>query len=308
MTVSYNPNLLTAGTNRLFIEGAQEAVQNSYVPLIATTMNSTKLTENYPHLGDAPAMEEFKDEVVFTPMSDRLYSLTNKKYTAGISLFRDDVEDDQVGGFPERVRDLGREAVLLPNYELMLALINGATSGNNSYDGVSFFNASHPALNLEGGVQTNLKTGTGTTSAQISTDLNVSIAQMRGFKRENARYANPDMAQLGIVYPPAIRKTMLEALNSTLLSNITNVSLAGFTFTLIEDPQIEDDDANNWFLLNLGVRLRGLLWQQRVPLSLEAEKLDSTTAFEKEVQRWKSRMRGRAGYGRWQHAIKVTNT
>lgn len=310
--LSYNPNLMTPGTNRLFIEGAREAAPDSYVPVLSTVQNSTKQKESYPHLGDAPAMIQFRDEVIFSPMSDKLYELTNRKYTAGISLLRDDVEDDQVGGFPERVQDLGMESVLLPNYELMLALINGDASGNNSYDGVTFFNASHPALGPqganEGGVQTNLKTGTGTTVAQIKTDLNVTLAQMRGLKRENGRYANINMRDIGIVFPPAIRETMLEALRSQEISNTTNVSLRGINWSLIEDPQIEDDDANDYYVMNLSVRLRGLIWQQRTPLALEAEAPRSTAEFEKEVQRWKSRLRGRAGYGRWQHIVKVTNT
>ena len=55
--ITQNPALLDAAANRLFIAGMHESASMSYIPDLATVVNTTKRTETFPHIGDGPAME-----------------------------------------------------------------------------------------------------------------------------------------------------------------------------------------------------------------------------------------------------------
>lgn len=310
MALSYNPTLLNAAASRLFIAGMREAVGSSYVPLIATVRKTTRKYEIEVDMGQAPAMEEFDGSIVFTSMHEKSVTRTMKKYTAGVAVDVDDFDDDQLGGFRDRMTGMGEESVLLPNYLLMDRLTTGdtATATAQMFDGQPYFDTAHPALGKEGGTQSNIDTGTGTTLAQIKTDLNTSIANGRGIKKSNGRYANRTVREISVVFPAVLREKMIEAINSQLISNTSNVSLRGITWKLIEDPQVEDDDVNDYYVLFTGYSLRPLVVYQRDMLRVLMEAANSGGEFIQEVKRWKSRFRGLASYGPWQRGRKVTNT
>ncbi len=122
--LTYNPTLLNAAATRLFVGGANEAAGESYIPTLATVFNSNKKSEIHARTGASPALEQFRGRVNFTPVADSSVSATNIKYVAGIQISEDDIADDQLQGFKSMASEMGTEAILLPNYLLMLALID----------------------------------------------------------------------------------------------------------------------------------------------------------------------------------------
>ncbi len=307
--LSQNPGLLDAAANRLFITGMHESATLSYISDMATAMTTTKRTETMAHIGDGPAMELIRDgeKYVFTPMSNATISATMQKYGAGIAVTQEDWDDDQLGGYNERFMEMGDESVLLPNALLMAALIDGDLATSLSYDGVSFFNTAHPIRGQQTATQSNVYTGSGTTTAAVITDLNGVIGRFGGFRRENGRAANPSIRRITICAPWALREPIVTALEAMEVASSSNVTLKGISWTVIFDVDLDDDDVNDYYVINASARLRGLVYIEREAARLIPENQNSGPAFDSDVRRWKSKLRAAIMYGRWMSTIKVTN-
>lgn len=311
--LSYNPTLFNAAANRLFIQGAQEVAEQSYVPRIATVYSTDRNQEVYGAIGSAPAMSEFKGEIVFNPVGDRSMTVANKKYTAGFQVSTDAFDDDQLGGFAEVLSEMGAEAVLFPNYLLMQALIDAtATTGvlGAGLDGVSLLNDAHPAWGAAP-AQDNLLAGAGTTTANIKADLHGKvIPALTGFVKSSGtgHYYHRGLMTLAICHPPSMREAMIEAVSAPLIGGgNSNVAIQGLSIDLIGDPQLEDADATDWYALATGGKLRPLILQQRTAFQLVAEAANTGADFVAEVKRWKSKWRGAVAPGPWHCIVKVVN-
>lgn len=301
-----SPVLLDAAVTRLFIQAMTESASQSYVPDICTVFRSNKKTEVHPYIGASPAAEQITDEWTFRPVFSTSITLTNLKFGAGVQITEDDWDDDAVGGFPQMVQGMGDEAVLLPNALLVDLLINGDVAGNNSYDGQTFFSTTHAAIGQMQSTQSNIYVGTGTTAAAVRTDLNGIIARFGTFRKENDRQANISVRRLTIVAPYAMRQAIIEAVRQEGDTQ-ANISLNGISFRLIFDADLDRDDPNDYYVINSGMRTRGLILQERLAARLIAEGRGTGFNFVNEVRRWKWKWRGVPGYGPYQGVIKVTN-
>jgi len=77
-----------------------------------------------------------------------------------------------------RVGELAQRAATHKDYLIAQLLISGATSGFNSYDGVTFFNASH--VSGESGTQDNDLTASATDADNPTVDEYVALQTVRG--------------------------------------------------------------------------------------------------------------------------------
>jgi phage major head subunit gpT-like protein len=73
-------------------------------------------------------------------------------------------------------------------------------------------------------------------------------------------------------------------------------------------PSARLSDGDDYYVGVYDTPVRALVWQDREPVSFEALEGGSDVAFTREVYRYKARMRGIAGYGKWQTACKIVNT
>lgn len=306
MTVLYTPSALEKGIRGLFVGALTGMQRSSYVPMIATVVDSNAADEKYAWLGESPQMVDLtKKEIEFSALSDTNYTITNNVFAAGLAVKRTDLDDDQIGALRNRVSRLAEVAVAHKNKLLMTLLTAG--DSNLGYDGNAFFSSTHPARGSSG-TGDNTIAGTGTTTAQVATDLNTAIAQMMNFLAENGEPFHEDVSQLVVVAPPALRKPVMEAISASVISQTSNVQFNGLNITPLFAPRLTADDANNWYLLNVGRSLRPLLIQDRDPLEFSALETGSETAFVREQYLYKVRWRGNSGYGFWQDAVEVTNT
>lgn len=303
--LSQNVHLLDAEANRLYLDALKEAAPESYVPMVATVRGTTKRTETSPILGDAPAMTEMQlhQPYTFTPIISDVVSTTMRKFGAGVEISEEDWEDDQLGGFAERVRDMGREGIALPNALLMALLVNGDTQ--NGWDGVPFFSASHPAKGKQPAAWSNLLAGTAATAAGFYTDINRAIEFFGSFRMLNGRQANSRIRKICICAPWGMRQEILEATQpNRALTN--SAAIQGLEFEYIFDSDLGDDDPNDVYVLNVSYELRPLVLWQRKAAALIPEMPNTGAGFVNDVRRYKSKWRGAPAYGPPQRAIKFT--
>jgi phage major head subunit gpT-like protein len=302
MAIVAAPYQLQKGIRSTFIE-ALMASPDSLVQRLATYIKSDSDQEDHAWLGEVGGIEEFIDEVTFKGLSDGKYNLPNKKYTGGLQVKRDDLADEKTGGLQQRIRDLAVRAATYPNKLLIDAIVAGTT--DLCYDGVSLFNNAHPIRGEQSATQDNLLGGTGTTTAQVSADINTAISTLYSFKDEAGEPINENAQKFSIVYPSALHQSVHEAVRAGQISGTSNVAYDTGAFDLIGSPRLTD--ANDWYMMISDPGMtRALIFQDREPVSFEA--LESgDESFKREVYSYKVRMRCRVGFGKWQRAVKIVN-
>lgn len=156
-------SVLTNGVKTAFNRGLMNGAVGLNWNRIATEIRSTTTTENYSWLGLAPQFRELIGERHVKNMQQYNYSLVNKTYELTVGIPRTAVEDDQYGVYLPLFEEIGYEASLHKERLVMAALMDGFSV--TGYDGVSFFNASHPV-----GASTASNSGGGSGSAWFLLD------------------------------------------------------------------------------------------------------------------------------------------
>ncbi len=295
--------LNVAGLRSEFFDALQ-AAPTIYQDL-CTTIQSNKEKESYGFLGSVPPARECGTGRKAQGMFTEKYDVTNSKYEISISCSRDELDDDQTSQIRLRTRELGERMAQFWDGEVARLLINGHSSGCNSYDSVPFFSGSH--VSGKSGTQDNDITSpavapTAPTTAEARTAISSAIATLLGFRDDQNEPMNNDATGLAVIAPPATYLTFLEALSATIVASTSNV-LANAA-RVIAFPRLST--ASVFYLLKLDVQVRPLILQQRMPVEFGALEQQSDAGFMREEYVYGARMRGRLGFGYWQRAIKVT--
>lgn len=294
-----NTIALTKGIRTEFNKSLVNAPPQKYSP-VTTTVNSNVSTEDYGWMGHVPQLREWIGNKQLKSIEDYEYSIKNKTWEASLEVKAEEIEDDQGPIIQPRIQDLALKAAAFPA-RLVSDLIDNGETGL-AYDGNAFF-SNRAAPN------DNLLTGTGTTEAQIMADLATARAAMMAFADDNG-----DPMEIHgdvVVCPPLLEVTFMRLANSmafvggsaqTPEKNFWQSALKG----VIVDPRLSD--ANDWFLLASGYPLKPFIYQNR-----KAAKLVSSTGdvdflrFMQNKYVYSVEMRGNAGYGYYQMAVKTVN-
>ena len=304
MSLIATPTQLEKGLKGIFFSEAA-SVPPSLVDNVATLVTSQADSEKYAWIGESPQMEEIIDEVKFVSLSDTGYTITNKEYAAGIAVRSRDVKNDQTGGIAARTRQLASVAQRHVNKLLINALINGTT--NLGYDGVAMFSDTHTARDQQASTQDNLLAGSGTSTANVQTDINAGIAAILNFLAENNEPYTEEINRIAIIAPPALRKPIIEAVQAGIISQTDNVQVDGISWYLHFSGRLTSTDVNDWYMLDVGGPVRPLVYQLREGVRFEALE-DGDTAFVRNEYRYKAQAYHEVGYGPWQKAVKFVNT
>jgi len=270
---------------------------------IAMEIPSTTLTNTYNWLGTVPVMREWIDQRQLGGLDSFNYSLTNKHYEASIEVDRDTFEDDQLGLISPRIAQLGMEVPRFIDNTAVTALVSGAVAGNLSYDGVTFYNASHVVGSQA--AQTNLYTLTGVTLVLAQADFSGAKAQMRNVKDSMGRQMNvePDL----ILAAPAQEQIFRQLLTAAMIpagavaAPMTNVFVGQADLAI--SPYVT---ASTWHLLCTNMPVKPLIFQNRKPPEFAAvNQPDSPTVFQNRRFQYGVDTRFIIGYGFWEMAIKV---
>jgi len=183
-------------------------------------------------------------------------------------------------------------------------LIAGETTGNNSYDGVSFFNLAHQSG--DSGEQGNLLTSPAQevdapTVDEFKAAIQAAVGIMLGFKDDQGEPIFISATSLAVVVPPTMLFAAAEALSAAVIDNRTN-ALQGLA-RIIAFPWLTDK--SKWYLLKTDGVVRPLIFQDREPVEFNALAEDSDEGFRREKFLFGVRARYRLAYGYWQYAVRT---
>jgi phage major head subunit gpT-like protein len=301
-----NTGLLTKGLRSEFFDRYNQTT--TYYQDLATRIVSSSDSETYRWLGTVPKMREWGTGRIAQGLRTESYSVENLKYEATIEVDRDEVADDQTGQIRVRTGELAQRAAAHKDLLIAQLLINGGTSGYNSYDGVSFFNDGHSS-GASGSQDNDLTYAAAAGDNQPTTEefkgaLKQAIAAMLGFKDDQGEPQPMTMTQLVCVVPPTMLFTAMEAVNATVINQTTNV-LAGAA-RVIALPWLTDSTV--WYLLKTDGVVRPFIFQDREPVEFSALTETSEEGFKREKLLFGVRSRYCMAYGYWQFAVRTSFT
>jgi len=268
---------------------------DAYIELadaLATTLPSNSSEEKYGWFGDLPIVQEWLGDKVAGTLADYDYTVKNKDWYTALDIDRNEIEDDKLDALAPRMQMLAKVVRGWKGEMIADFLING-TAGL-AYDGAAFF--SNRATN------DNLLAGTGVTLATFKADIYSARAAMMKFTTDVGRVMGLQMDT--IVVPPELEGIAYEAVTSTMGVAGDNVAnpINKWIKRIIVLPKATD--ANDWYGLATSWPLKPFVFQDRKPVNLV---LDETQVKRNRKLIYSAEMRGNAGYGFYQMAVKVVN-
>ena len=165
-----------------------------------------------------PALREWVGPRVIHSPAFRDQYITVKNYEAAVGVKKWDVADDLIGVYVPTTKNLAANAAKWMDRELAAhVLANGVT-----WDGVSFFNASHP-VNLDdaaAGTYSNVSTG----ATDIFDAIQLAFTAMTSRVGANGQLLN--VAPTKMLYAPAQHAAVIQALKGLVTANMASGSSA----------------------------------------------------------------------------------
>lgn len=294
---------LQKGFRALFRETA-DAVQPMW-RRVAMEAPSDGAEENYQWLGRVPAMKEWLASKTMEQLRGMNYLIVNKDWESTIEVDRNDIEDDRLGMYRPRIAELADEAMRHPDELLSSARVSGFTAAGLCYDGQQFYDTDHVTGNS--GSQSNVVSGTGFTTAQVTADFRSARAKLRTFKDDQGKpyVRRTGKLDLMITSSPDLEGVLEELATATQIGSTTNVLRGAFEYQI--DPYLT---GNDWYLDYMGSMVKPFVMQIRKRPDFVA--LDNPNATEMVFLRKKFaysvEARYNLGYGLWQYSVMVNNT
>lgn len=298
--------LLTKGLRSEFFERFEKTP--THFQELATRVPSTTDAETYRWLGTVPRMREWGSGRLARGLRTERYSVENLKYESTIEVDRDEIADDQTGQIRVRIGELASRAATHKDYLLAQMLINGGSSGFESYDGVPFFSTNH--VSGASGTQDNALAPVAEavdnqpTTAEFRDSLKQAVSSILGFRDDQGDPLAHSASGLVCVVPPKMLFTALEGVNATLATGGSNV-LEGAA-RVVAMPWLTD--GATYYLLKTDGVLRPFIFQDREPVEFGALAENSEDGFKREKLLFGVRARYRMAYGYWQQAVRVAFT
>lgn len=117
---------------------------------VALVVPSTSRAEIHRWLNSVPRMREWIGDRVIDKLSSEGHTIANKDFANGVTVERDDIEDDKTGMVAQRVRQCAKAWPWLLN-ELVFKVLEGAFATYRAWDGQWLVDTDHVALT--GGAQ-----------------------------------------------------------------------------------------------------------------------------------------------------------
>lgn len=232
--------------------------------------------------------------------------------------------------------DIGAYMAYWPQKQMVNLLRNGQIAGNNSYDGLSFFNTGHPVnpANPGAGTFTNVfQAGAGpgvlpidsSVAADVAlANIGRAVAYVKSIKMPNGedpRFLRPT----AIIAPPALQARVTQLTNARYLAQAAAsgggsgdveavINSFGFTTPVIADELAGFENDTTWFLLceeiSSASQLGAFVYIDREPFQItyytgqDGGGLDADLMRRDELE-WHCKGRNVAGYGHPYLAFKV---
>jgi phage major head subunit gpT-like protein len=271
---------------------------------LSTRIVSTGDSETYKWLGTVPKMREWGTGRLAKGLRTESYSVGNLKYEATVEVDRDEIADDQTGQIRVRIGELAQRAATHKDYLISQLLINGESSGYNSYDGAPFFAGTHSSGgsgNQDNKLTYDAASPDSPTVDEFKQALKAAIARMLAYKDDQGEPMMIGATGLVCIVPPTMYFTALEAINATVINSTSNVLAGAARVTAM--PWLSD--ASKWYLLKTDGVIRPFIFQDREPVEFGALAEESEEAFKREKFLYGVRARYAMSYGYWQFAVRT---
>lgn len=300
MMISENwDELMLPGLRSIFNKHLKK--KKDYVGELFNVEKSTKQAEYNLGTGSLGMMDEWGasgNQVSYEDVN-KGYKATymHKKYSKGLTLERELVEDDQYGEIKKRVRLLTQTVYYTRQYY-------GASIFNNAFnptfagpDGKALCSAAHPFSPVDATTQSNV--GTGILNA---TNLESARTAMKEWKDDkgNLLAIEPNL----LIVPPALRKAALVIADSTGEPDVSdnNINVWKGSVDVIEFDFLTSPTA--WFLIDKSRMEAFLHWYDRRIAKLEMDKEN----FNSEVGAYKVVSRFSVGFDDYSFVYGSTGT
>lgn len=291
MMISDNwDELMLPGLRTIFNQQIKKS--KDFVGELFTVEKSTKQAEYNQGIGSLGMMDEWgasNNQVSYEDVNKR-YKATylHKKYSKGLTLERELVEDDQYGEIKKRVRLLTQSVYFTRQYYGALLFNEAFNATYAGPDAVALCSASHPYSPSDATVQSNAGTG-----ALNATNLETARTAMMGWKDDkgNLLVVEPDT----LIVPPALRKAALVIADSNGEPDVSdnNINIWKGSVDVIEFKFLTSSTA--WFLADRQRMKAFLHWYDRRIAKLEMDKEN----FNSEVGAYKVVSRFSRGFDDW---------
>lgn len=141
-----NLESLRVGFKTLYLEGFGIAAPMQ--ERVAERVPSTHLEENYGFLGEVPGMREWVGPRVIHALKEGDFRVKNKDWELTIGVDRNRIEDDSLGIYSGRFRNMGRSTGA--QYDMSIWPLLKSGFDQTCYDGQYFFDTDHPVLDANG--------------------------------------------------------------------------------------------------------------------------------------------------------------
>lgn len=303
--MNLSPTVAEKALNAWFVQqmAALAALTGSPTDLLRLCMQTTSdgSYEKYGWLGDVPGVRKWLGAKKFRELADFNYEIRNQPWYDGFMVDRNDLRDDKLGAYEQRVRDL---PVKMEQFKrkLISLLISGGTSGK-AFDGVAFFSNASGVRTID-----NLLGGTGVdTLAHIRADLITVITTMAKFTDSEGDVQNlvPDVVVVPIAAAPDFNTVLGSSGDAASSNPALKNPFSQYGITVIGDARLDAGDANDWYAFCTKGILKPFILQIREDTR---PVLDDTFVKSTRKLYYSAEMDGDAGYGLPQLAIKVVNS
>lgn len=301
MPVSRSSSITESALRREFMRTFDATAPHPLAEL-AVFVPSTEETENYQSLGDAPEMREHKDSSEVEGLPDLDYALQNKQFHAVLEISKHAIDFDKRGHIDMKVADMAKRARMFPGKLISDLILNGATTGYNGYDAVSFFNNTHPAKGNRSTIDNILSTA-GQTVANLKTDLNSAIAYFLAVKDTQNVPLNDGMPlDLVAVIPAALEAAYREMIGADIISQTTNVNKGRARY--IVNARMDATSTTAYYYFNVSGNRKPFVLQESSPVTTNMTKEDDSDYILNLRKFFTANWVGNAGYFWFESAVK----
>ena len=157
---------------------------------VAEEVPSTHSEENYGWLSELPGMREWLGPRVVHSLKEGDFRIRNKTFENTVGVPREKIEDDVLGIFNGRFRQLGKTAG--SQYDTLIWPLLKAGFSTNCFDGQYFFDTDHPVLDENGSVQSVANTDGGAGTPWFLLDMNQVVKPVMLQVRRKWEFVNLD--------------------------------------------------------------------------------------------------------------------
>lgn len=258
---------------------------------------SESAEESYLFIGTMPGVKEWIDKIQFGDFKDWEYTIKNKDWSNGILVDRNTINDSKKTLGADLVNQITLGVNAWANFPDKL-IKNLLTANGNAFDGTAFFATSRPNIQGANAIN-NIYSGTGTTLAQLETDLKGAIVRLLSFENKEGEIIN-ELDDL-VVYAPA---HLMDSFNTLFISEKNAAGTNSNTLRNRVKPikSLQSTSDNDWYLINIATPLKPFIYQSR-----KTPEFNMKDDPELKYIKYFATSRMNAGYGNPTAIVKVNN-